>query len=344
LEDAVADLRADLVLEGGGVKGIGLVGAIAVLEERGYSFNRVAGTSAGAIVGSLVAAGFNGKELADIMAKVDYRKFRDGGRLDRLGRFGEAISLVLEQGIHKGDYLKQWLGEQLSEKKVTSFADLKLLDPNSTLPAAQQYKLVVMTSDISNGELRRLPWDYGDFGLTGDTALIVEAVRASMSIPFFYTPLKLKDAGGEQCWFVDGGMLSNFPIDVFDRTDGAPPRWPTFGIKLSARPAASEGLAHRIKGTLSLTQAMIGTMTGFYDRMHINDPSALVRTIFVDTMKVRATDFGIDAQTQQQLYDNGRKAAEQFLDGAPGQQAWNWDNYVAAYGTRQVAAAAPKPT
>ena len=80
---------------------------------------------------------------------------------------------------------------------------------------------------------------------------------------------------------------------------------------------------------------MIGTMTGFYDRMHVDDPSALARTIFVDTMKVRATDFEIDAQTQQQLYDNGRKAAEQFLDGAPGQPAWNWDSYLATYGTRQ---------
>jgi NTE family protein len=343
LEDAVADLRADLVLEGGGVKGIGLVGAIAVLEERGYSFNRVAGTSAGAIVGSLVAAGFSGKELADIMSKVDYRKFRDGGRLERLGRFGHAMSLVFEQGVYKGNYLKEWLGEQLGAKKITSFSDLKLLDPNSTLPAAQQYKLVVMTSDISNGELRRLPWDYDNFGLKCDDALIVEAVRSSMSIPFFYAPLKMKAGGGEECWFVDGGMLSNFPIDVFDRTDGAPPRWPTFGIKLSARPTANQGVAHRIKGTLSLTQAMIGTMTGFYDRMHINDPSALVRTIFVDTMKVRATDFGIDAQTQQQLYDNGRKAAEQFLDGAPGLPAWNWDSYLATYGTRHAVEASTKP-
>ena len=50
-------LAADLVLEGGGVKGIALVGAISVLEERGYGFRRVAGTSAGAIVGALVAAG-----------------------------------------------------------------------------------------------------------------------------------------------------------------------------------------------------------------------------------------------------------------------------------------------
>ena len=51
-------------------------------------------------------------------------------------------------------------------------------------------------------------------------------------------------------------------------------------------------------------------MTGFYDQMHIDDPSVLARTIFVDTMKVRATDFDIDATTQEQLYDNGRHAAE----------------------------------
>ena len=340
----VADLRADLVLEGGGVKGIGLVGAIAVLEERGYSFDRVAGTSAGAIVGSLVAAGFTGKELADIMAKVDYHKFRDESLLDRLGLFGQAASVLFEQGVYKGNYLKEWLGEQLGAKKVTSFADVKLIDPNSTLPAAHQYKLVVMASDISNGALRRFPWDYGEFGIDADAAPIVDAVRASMSIPFFYAPLKLKDADGEECWFVDGGMLSNFPIDVFDRTDGKPPRWPTFGIKLSARPSASQGIENRIKGTLSLTQAMISTMTGFYDRMHINDPAALVRTIFVDTMKVRATDFGIDAKTQQQLYDNGRKAAEQFLDGTPDQPAWNWDTYLATYGTRPPPEVAPEPT
>ena len=62
---------ADLVLEGGGVKGIALVGAISVLEERGYQFRRVAGTSAGAIVGSLVAANAGAAELEEIMRGVE---------------------------------------------------------------------------------------------------------------------------------------------------------------------------------------------------------------------------------------------------------------------------------
>jgi NTE family protein len=50
----VEQLRADLVCEGGGVKGVGLVGAVTAMAEHGYRFPRVAGSSAGAIVGSLV--------------------------------------------------------------------------------------------------------------------------------------------------------------------------------------------------------------------------------------------------------------------------------------------------
>ena len=56
MTSAAAARRADLVLEGGGVKGIALVGAVTALDEAGYSFPRVAGSSAGAVVAALVAA------------------------------------------------------------------------------------------------------------------------------------------------------------------------------------------------------------------------------------------------------------------------------------------------
>lgn len=81
--------KVDLVLEGGGVKGIGLVGAVMTLNESGYVFPRVAGTSAGAIVASLVAAhqvaGKPLSNLQNIMASVDYAKFQDEDTLERLG-------------------------------------------------------------------------------------------------------------------------------------------------------------------------------------------------------------------------------------------------------------------
>lgn len=325
-------MDADLVLEGGGVKGIGLVGAISVLEERGYTFHRVAGTSAGSIVGALVAAGLGTAELAEIMRGLDYQKFRDGNMVDHLGAFGRAMSLLFEQGVYQGDYLKQWLAEVLAHHGVATFGDLCIDDPGGTLPPERCFRLVVMASDLSRGRLARLPWEYDRYGLDAREVPVVDAVRASMSIPFFYEPVKLTDrAAGEETWLVDGGMLSNFPVDVFDRTDGQPPRWPTFGIKLSARPAAAQTRINRVHDTMSLTRAMVGTMTGFFDRMHLDDPAVVARTVFVDTMGVKSTDFDIDRATQQQLYDNGRRAAERFLDGADGQPGWDFEAYVARF-------------
>jgi NTE family protein len=322
-------LAADLVLEGGGVKGIALAGAISVLEERGYGFRRIAGTSAGAIVGALVAAGMRAGDLTDVMRTVDYRRFRDGDVLDHLGPFGRAMSVLIDEGIYRGEYLRRWLGELLSGLGVRTFADLVVEDRGGSFPREQAYRLVVMASDVSQGRLRRLPWDYRErYGIDPFEVPVEDAVRASMSIPFFYEPVRLHDRiSGETSWLVDGGMLSNFPVEVFDRVDGAAPRWPTFGIKLSNRAGSLQGVRNHVDGAFSLARAMVATMTSFHDQMHLDDPSVIARTIFVDTLDVRATDFDIDRATQQRLYDSGRTAASRFLDG------WDFAAYVAEHRT-----------
>jgi NTE family protein len=125
---SVMRYEADLVLEGGGVKGIALAGAITVLMDRGYEFKRVAGTSAGAIVGALVAAGVGKDELISTMSSLDYREFQDGHPWDHLA-VGKMFDLIGEHGVYHGDYLKKWLGEQLARHGVHTFADLPYLDP-----------------------------------------------------------------------------------------------------------------------------------------------------------------------------------------------------------------------
>ncbi len=311
------------------MKGIALVGAISVLEERGCTFHRVAGTSAGAIVGALAAAGMPATAMQEVMATLDYRRFRDGGRLTRFGRPGQLLALALRSGIYDGEYLRGWLTDQLEGCGVATFADLRGKDPNTSLPRREDFCLVVMASDITQGALRRLPWDYDRYGMDADAIPVADAVRASMSIPYFYRPLKVHDrVTDERCWLVDGGMLSNFPVAVFDRRDGRAPRWPTFGIKLSDRTDTLHGTRFRIGGVLSMTRAMVGTMTSFHDRVHIEDASVVERTIFIDTMGVRATDFDIDRPTQQRLFDNGRRAAEKFLDGQDGRPGWDFDAYL----------------
>jgi NTE family protein len=128
-------------------------------------------------------------------------------------------------------------------------------------------------------------------------------------------------------------MLSNFPIDVFDRDDGKTPRWPTFGIKLSARPTSPTEERFCIDGTFDLVKAMVGTMTRFHDQIHIDDPAVIARTIFVDTLGVKATDFDIDEATQDLLFDNGRRSAQQFLNGEQNHAGWNFAEYLKTHRT-----------
>jgi NTE family protein len=323
-------MDADLVLEGGGVKGIGLVGAYTVLKEEGYTFHHIAGTSAGAIVGALVAADIPIPEVRRIMQEVDYGRFQDQSFLDHLGLVGKGLSILFDKGIFEGDYLTNWLRDVLASQGKETFADLKLNDPGSDLPPERSYRLVVMASDVSRGRLVRLPWDYPQYGLEPDDQPIAEAVRASMSIPFFYEPVKLKakDAGEDSIsYLVDGGMLSNFPVAVFDRKDDTPPRWPTFGVKLSARPESAQKQRFEIDGLLDFAKAIVGTMMSWHDQMHIDDEKVLARTMFVDTTGVRATDFDLDDRTQETLYEKGRQAAVEFL------KDWDFEKYVEEHRT-----------
>ncbi|HET9851727.1 MAG TPA: patatin-like phospholipase family protein [Candidatus Limnocylindrales bacterium] len=321
--------KADLVLEGGGVKGIALVGAISVLEEAGYRFNRVAGTSAGSIVGALVAAGLSSAEMVEIVRGLDYTRFRDVGPEDRVPGLGRLYSLMTQQGIYEGTYFKRWLAEILESKGIRTFDDVAYEDAGAgaDLPQEQRFRLVVMASDVTTGRLRRLPWDYPELGLDAGSVPVVDAVRASMSIPFFFEPVRLPSKTyGTELWLVDGGMLSNFPVEVFDRSHGNPPRWPTFGIKLSARRGA-QAVRFHVDSTVDLARSMLATMTSFHDQMHIDDPGVVARTIFIDTFGVKATDFDLTPATADRLFESGRAAARSFLE------TWDFEAYARRFRT-----------
>lgn len=312
---AAANETVDLVLEGGGVKGIALVGAIRVLEEKGFRFARVAGTSAGAVVGACVAAGMQASRLYEIVAALDYERFLDDTNLGRIPLVGRGLSLIHDRAIYAGDYFHGLVAEHLADVGVRTFADLHQDDPESDLPLSRRYKLLVLASDVSRGRLLRLPWDYESFGIDPAEQQVADAVRASMSIPFVFRPVTLAVPGDEPSLLVDGGLLSNFPIDAFDRTDGRPPRWPTVGIKLVSRHPPNK-IRHVVTGDLSLGLAIFSTMQAWHDELRMADPDVEKRTIFVDTFGVKATDFSLDRPTQQRLYDNGRRAAEAFLSQA----------------------------
>ncbi len=306
------DKRCDIVLEGGGVRGIGLVGALSELNAAGHLPCRVAGTSAGAIVGALLASGMPVAELTRLMRSVDYTKFRDNTFLSKFSIPGRVASILFEKGIYKGSYVYQWLFAELDKLGIRTFGDLKLTESwAEALPPEQQYKLVVIVSDVSSGRMVRLPWDYAEYGLNPDDMLVADAVRASMSIPYFYRPANLRGR-----FLVDGGLLSNFPIDIFDSTND----WPTFGIKLSAKADAFTKM-NPVTNPVDYGLAILGTAMSAHDKMHLEDPCAQMRTMFVDTFDIKATHFDISTKEQEALFISGQQTARKFL------KTWGFEDY-----------------
>jgi NTE family protein len=323
-------LDADLVLEGGGVKGVGLVGAATELEDQGYRFRRLAGTSAGSIVASMLAAGYRAEELAELVIATDLRPFADPG--GRIPLVGPLLSFWVDSGWLEGKVFRDWLADQLAAKDVVTFGDLAEKDRRSHLTGNQRYRLVVTATDLTRGELVYLPWDYRRvYGLDPDEQEVADAVRASISIPFVYDPVELTAADGTVSTLVDGGVLSNFPIDIFDRNDRAP-RWPTFGVKIiEPFTSGSRRLLPRWiprARPVQLLEDLVATLIVGRDQRALNMPCTRERTMFVDTSAIGTLEFGASRQKKRQVLDNGRAAARQFLSG------WDWEDHLARCGHR----------
>lgn len=324
------------MLEAGGVKGIALAGAIRAFARHGYTFNRIAGTSAGALAGSVLAAmtraGEPADRIVDITRSLDRTKLTDRGRFGRvLARFGlggvaDLLSVLLRNGMYRGDYLEDWLAGVLREFDVRTFGDLRLEDdPESDMPHDHAFRLVVVVSDVSRHRMVRLPWDYEHYGLEADEQPVAPAVRASTAIPFFFQPETL--VGGPRkgrATLVDGGVISGYPITIFDRTDGQLPRWPTFGVRLSApEPAAPR--TKPVRGPLSLGLNLVSTMTDARDALQLAEKNQRMRTTFVDTEGISGVDFDLPDAIQEDLIDRGEQAAKDFLED------WSFDRYRAEF-------------
>ena len=324
-------LKADAVFEGGGVKGIGLVGAISEIEKAGYVFENLAGTSAGAIVASLLAVGYSAAEIKNELERLHYNDFRDEGLLDQLGLFGKSLSIGFEYGIYEGEFFEDWLERLLVVKGKTTFGQIKTKYKDDKY----KYKFQAIAADISDRRLLVLPNDLKLFGINPDGFSISRAVRMSMSIPFFFEPVELRDTSGRKHFIVDGGLLSNYPVWLLDDGSDDPP-WPTFGFKLMERDKRELQKAKRkpINNPISFLKAIVGTMLDAHDSYHISKSKGdYDRTIGIPTVvtingndkEIGTIDFSITPKESQALYENGVEVAKKFLE------TWDFDEWKKKY-------------
>lgn len=315
-------MEINAVFEGGGVKGIALAGAVEATERAGSAFGRVAGTSSGSIIASLLAAGYSGEAMSRVIRRTPFTSFLTRGALYNTAFVGPALRVLLKKGLYSGQALEAWIHGLLLEQGVVTFRDLP------------RGKLRVITSDITNGRIVVLPDDLVLYGIEPDSFEVAKAVRMSCSIPYFFDPVILRLAGeaargksfsGQLVYMVDGGVLSNFPLWLFDeKKDGfqSPERrTPTVGYQLIGKTAPQP---HHITGPFSMLEAMVETMLSAHDERYI-ETDKFVRTVKIPTLGISTTEFHITQTQTDALYTAGIAAGEEFFANyrpAPPHYTW----------------------
>jgi len=270
------------VFEGGGVRGTALVGAVAAAEKKGIGFRAVAGTSAGAIVASLIAAGYKAEEMRTLLTGTDFKTFMDPvSRIPLWRRYAAWRRL----GLYKGDEFHRWIAEKISIKLTKRRHDSPTFEK---LPIP----LTVIAADIVRQQVkvfsrRRTP----------DVA-VADAVRMSMSIPLFFCPVRL----GEEV-IVDGGVLSNFPAWAFEEERKTAPL-PILGFRLQPDDAPQQ----KIRSPWALIKALTDTVIRANIPLQIGHVGGL-HVIDLPTLGVRTTDFNLEEKRKDDLYQVGHLAA-----------------------------------
>lgn len=307
--------KADAVFEGGGMRAIGIVGALTYLETQGYSWQRVAGTSAGAVIAALVAAGYDTKELKKVLLEMNFKDFLDKDGFQKLPLLGKALGFLLQKGIYSGDYLEDWINNLLKAKGVQKFKDVSR-DGES--------QLKIIASDITLRKTLILPDGLVDYGIDPMNFPIVKAIRMSISIPFYFKPVEFIHAHGKS-YIVDGAVCCNFPINIFD-IDGIP-RWPTIGFKFDVPETSNTRLGKN--DPLSFLMDIANTLSVEKNREWLKSEN-LSRTVLIPTEGINATSFNISTDKIVKLFRSGYRSAAKF------HSQWCFDDYIRKYRSSDI--------
>jgi NTE family protein len=319
----------NLSLEGGGIRGIAYAGAFKVLEEKGVIKNieNVAGTSAGAIAGLMISIGYNATEMDSILMSLPFEKFNDG----KGGLLGKYKRVKRKFGVYKGDKFEEWLQNMLLQKTGNAhltFDDLHALKLNNNL-----YKDLYCTG--TNISKQRL--EVFSFKNTPNFS-IATAVRISGGIPIYFTPIALDDSlqkieQGDTTsyinYYVDGGMLCNYPISMFDSCKAGGEALlcndlifnnQTLGIKLERQVQIDSFLnnsnvipAFNPKNMNDFMGAFANLTMETMARKYPNLENEKGRTIYISDGGIHARIKKISVKNKQLLYDNGVKGTEIFF-------------------------------
>lgn len=310
-----------LVFEGGGVLGAAYVGALHELDRRGWidGVYRFAGTSIGAVVAGLLACrasvdflqravlDIDAAAMLDYSSNQDYQRRRTSGFARRLriplraaaGTICDAVRFYRHSGVCRGDAYQRMCERLLQE--LTGNGRITFVD----MAARFGTECVMVGTSLD----RRAPVYFSE--KTHPDMPLAVAMRISSSVPFLFAAVPYL---GET--YVDGGILDNYPLHIFDTTDASSglrvANERVAGIKLLSTSEYLEEPFPRVHNVIDAAPALLDAIMQQALRVHVH-PDDWRRTIRVNTGTVGAFNFGVTPEQTTALVQAGKEAVGKYV-------------------------------
>jgi NTE family protein len=300
-----------LVLSGGGIKGISYVGSLLELqrnnvlydEDDKFRIKKICGVSAGSIIAALLAVGYRPHELLVVMKSINFKEIGNDG----LNCMYSMVNLVECWGACPGDYIIKLMGELIEQK--TGKCDYTIED----LWNDKAIQLVIVATNIT---YQKSTYFYAKNPIKEFAEIPIRiAVRMSMGIPIIFKPYFYGDA-----YFVDGGLLDNYPLHVFDgdypgdsraRLNLCEPNPHTLGIKITTA-SGIESPKQDYNNLFEYSVGFINTLLMENDR-RIMIPSSWNRSIILVNPDYPLNKFELTEEEQEAMIEIGKKSVEVFF-------------------------------
>jgi len=289
----------NLVLKGGGVKGIAYVGALRELEKHLIlqRIERVAGTSAGSLIAGMLAVGLSSWQIEELMFSLDFKKFES-----RANPFRILTTYGLYSGGYISDFIRSFLKQSLYQlSPEVTFKEMK---------DAGCKDLYVFTCNVNSQSIVELSAE------ATPEVMVVEAIRASMSIPLFFKAFQFSKGMPDDHFYIDGGVVYNYPLSFFDglKFNKNPDEInkESLGLYLYAKEKKAPKLLKRSMPLFFVKQLFESLMEA-QDDMIDEDHYLFERSIRIPDLQISATDFKLSNDDMKNLIASGSQAAADYI-------------------------------
>lgn len=329
---------SNLVLEGAGIGAIAYAGFLDTVNKSEAldlsQLKRVAGVSSGSIAALQLALNYSTQEMISEIHETDFKNFADakGGILGFLER------IFTQESLYAGEFLYRYIRRLIKAKtgnENLSFYELQTMKEHH--PFKDLYVVATKLFMLDNHPQSQafiFSHEHTPY------ARIADAIRASASLPYIFPPMRLyEEKDGRYVIrskgnvFVDGGVIEVYPITLFDSPQYLPKSQAlgahnssvynpeTLGLKLDSPSEINVLEQHSspkneevIRGDFEYARALFYVLkNGQQNTTFVNEHDK-DRTVFVSTLNISSTAFGLSNQQKEALLESGIKAANQYLE------------------------------